>query len=276
MIPPSIPKPAPPHRIGSLLVALSTAAGAAVVPEPDNVVYGSISLDSSPVTAADDEVAVEARRTLDGPALARYVMGSEPGVGNLYSLAIPLVAAATPDMQAGSSTGETLFIVVTDPTGIRAQASYTVGERGEVARLDFGSSGLDGDGNGIGDAWELAYFGAIGQDPAATNANGRSSLENFEAGIPPNVSTERFELHATLQDDKRVVSFLARAAEGAGYAGYTRYYTLESSPDLGSTDWTGVNDHVMLEGANQTVTLETPRVGPPVFYRGVVWVVETP
>jgi hypothetical protein len=47
------------------------------------------------------------------------------------------------------------------------------------------SSGADRDGNGLIDAWELKYFGALGQNPAAPAANGVSLALNSAFGLSP-------------------------------------------------------------------------------------------
>jgi hypothetical protein len=52
----------------------------------------------------------------------------------------------------------------------------------------FGSlppSGADRDGNGLIDAWELQYFGALGQNPAAPGANGVSLALANAFGLSP-------------------------------------------------------------------------------------------
>ncbi|MGA3267662.1 MAG: pre-peptidase C-terminal domain-containing protein [Verrucomicrobiota bacterium] len=50
----------------------------------------------------------------------------------------------------------------------------------------------DTDGNGIPDAWQLEYFGATGQNPDATNADGISNLQAYQDGSnPTNAATLR-------------------------------------------------------------------------------------
>ncbi len=64
-------------------------------------------------------------------------------------------------------------------------------------------SGADRDGNGLIDAWELQYFGALGQNPAAPTANGVSLVVDNAFGLSP-----------TNADPN--VSRLPKAARGAG------------------------------------------------------------
>jgi hypothetical protein len=264
--------PTSPHPWSVLLAAILVCfePAEATLSEPDNLLYGSITLDNAPVTAARTDVVVEARRTLNGPAVASYRMGSNPRVGNLYSLEISLESVSVPLSPNASQTGDALIIVVTDSSGIRAEHSYTAGERGEVLRVDFGSSIPDADGNGLADLWEFANFGATGQDPQAVNANGQTTLENFVAGTNPNDGTSRFKVNAEIESGQRKVWFFARAAEGAGYAGMNRFYTLERSPDLTHGSWAGVPGFIEIPANNQTIIYQAPLTGPPAFYRGIV------
>ncbi len=50
----------------------------ATVPEPDNIIYGTITLGTNLVTAAQTNVIVSASATLNGPAIASYQMGWLP------------------------------------------------------------------------------------------------------------------------------------------------------------------------------------------------------
>lgn len=266
----SILNSAPRRALLAILLGAATTTARAALPEPDNLVYGSITLDNVPVAAARFDVAVEARRTLDGPAISRYRMGSDASLGNFYSLSIVLDSGTGLVRENASTTGDSLFIVVTDDSGVRAQASYTVGARGEVLRLDFGTAVNDADGNGLADLWEIEHFGATNQDPAALAANGKTLLDNFIAGTDPNRSSDFFQVVATLDGGQRQVSFFARAAAGPGYSGLVRYYTLETAANLKSGPWVSVPGYATIRGNNQTVTFSQPLAGPDVFYRGSV------
>jgi hypothetical protein len=265
-----IPKSPHPWSLPLACIVACHLAAAAPLSEPDNLIYGSITLDEVAVTSARTEIVVEARRTLGGPALASYRMGSNPQLGHLYSLEISLESVAVPPSPDSSQTGDALVIVVTDPWGIRAEQAYSVGERGEVLRLDFGSPVIDGDGNGLADLWELANFGATGQNPQAINANGRTTLENFIAGTDPHDVASRFKVNADIEGGERKVWFFACAATGVGYAGMTRFYTLERSPDLTNGSWSGVPGFIDVPANDQTVIHLSPLVGPAAFYRGSV------
>ena len=165
---------------------LFAAVARAVVSEPDNVVYGTIALGTTPVTAADTAVVVEARRTLPGPAIASYRMGDDPAAngGNFYLLRLGLESGAPVADPSASATGDTLFLVVLDASGVRDQKTFTLGARGQITRIDFGN--IDTDHNGLPDEWERSHFGAIGQNPNADfDKDGLTNLQEYQRGTDP-------------------------------------------------------------------------------------------
>ncbi len=251
----------------SLLLAPLAARG--VVSEPDNVLYGSITLNNQPVTSARIDVVVEARRTLNGPAVARYRMGSTLRLGNFYSLRIPVESTPATDPNA-SQTGDNLVIVVSDLSGRRIETSYRVVDRGAVQRLDLGSSAPDSDGDGLPDAWEFANFGNLNSGPNTLAPNGQSTHYNYLTGSDPNNVNSLFRLTLQPSGSQLFVSFFARQSTGVGYESSARYYSLESATNtLGP--WNGLAGYTNLLGNNQTITYQRPLPTTPEFYRGRVW-----
>jgi hypothetical protein len=251
----------------SLLLAPLTAR--AVVSEPDNVLYGAITLSNQPVTSARIDIIVEARRTVNGPAIARYRMGSTLRLGNFYALRIPVESApvTSPDV---SQTGDNLVIVVSDLSGRRIEATYRVADRGSVQRLDLGSSVPDSDGDGLPDSWEFANFGHLNSGPNTLAVNGQSARYNYLTGSDPNNANSLFRVTLQPSGSQLLVSFFARQSAGVGYEGAARYYSLESSTNtLGP--WNGLAGYTNLLGNNQTITYQTPLPTTPEFYRGRVW-----
>ena len=172
------------------LLGLTVAPAMAGIPEPDNVVYGIIVLGTNRVTAANTDVAVEARRTLTGSAIASYQMGSDLAATDYYSLRIRLESLPPVDDPAASTTGTQIYLVVKDATGVRDQKTFAVGERGLITRLDFGD--IDLDKNGLNDEWERRNFGQTGVDPNADpDADGQSNLKEMLAGTNPLVVDTR-------------------------------------------------------------------------------------
>jgi len=148
-----------------LLVILISFASRADISEPDNLLYGTLVLDNQIITAARTDIVIEARRSQGGVPIASYRMGADPRLGSFYRLRLNLEAAPPVTHTNTSRLGDSVFIVVRDASGIRGQTSFTFPERGNVQRVDFGAPVTDSDGNGLPDAWEIAHFGGIGQNP---------------------------------------------------------------------------------------------------------------
>lgn len=243
----------------------------AEITEPDNVLYGAITLNNVPVTAARTDVVIEARRTVGGPAVASYRMGNNPRIGNFYALEIPLESVPPVTDPAASQTGETLIIIVTDVSGLRGQTTYMLGERGQVQRVDFGTANPDSDGDGLPDAWELLHFGNLNQGCDSIAPNGLTLLQNFVCGADPASTNNLFKLSITVSSNQKTISFVARRAEGTGYEGKSRFYSLESAGSLTATSWFGVANFTNLLGNNQTLLFQTTGSNSNAFYRGRAW-----
>jgi hypothetical protein len=143
-----------------------------------------------------------------------------------------------------------------------------VGESAGAQRVDFGSSVPDADADGLPDAWELAHFPGLTQGPNSPGANGQTLQQNFVAGTDPNDPNSGFRLNITQVGNESRVSFLALRAEGPGYAGMTRLYSLETAADPSPTAWTGVSSVTDVAGNNQTVIHSASGGSGPVFFRG--------
>jgi len=251
------------------LLALSSDTHA-TLPEPDNLLYGNITLDGALVTAARTDVIIQARRTTNGPAIASYRMGANPALGNFYSLRL-LLESVTPIAGTNASQiAESLFIVVTDGSGLRTQTSYTIPDRGVAQRVDFGAAAVDSDADGLPDAWELQHYANLSQSSGSVAPNGHTALQNFVAGAVPSDPASFFKVNVALVGNERRVSFNALRAAGAGYDGRLRHYALESSANP-SGPWAGVSGFSDIIGDDQIVTLQSVSSASPVYYRGRVW-----
>lgn len=239
--------------------------------EPDNVLYGAITISNVAVTAARTDVVVEARRLIDGSAVASYRMGANPRIGNFYALEVRLESQPPVSDSAASQTGDSLIIVVSDASGVRGQTTHILGERGQVQRVDFGTALPDSDGDTLPDAWELLHFGNLNQNGNSIAANGATVLQNFISGADPSSTNGLFKLNVAISNNQRIVSFLARRAEGTGYEGRTRFYSLETGAGLTAVSWTGVANFTNVLGNNQTLLFQTTSTNSPIFYRGHVW-----
>lgn len=251
--------------LGCILL-LTTIPARAGLSEPDNILYGTISLGGQLITSEYLDVVVQARRSINGPAVASYRMGDNPQLGNLYYLKIPTESGGPVTDTNASLSGDTLYIAVSDSTGLRTNQTYTLSGRGWVQRLDFGAAVPDADGNGLPDAWEQLYFGSAGQNPLAVRANGLTTLQNYIAGTATN---EFFRVNMSLSSGQRIVSFQSHAATGVGYEGMSRIYALEYTTNLGAT-WLGVPSYTNVLGNSQTLFYTEPGTNPAKFYRGQV------
>lgn len=108
------------------------------VPEPDNVYYGQVYIGTNQITAANTEVVIEARRTPAGAALASYRMGANPAFANNYSLRVNLESVAPIGNSQAFQSGDSLYLTLTDATGVRDQKAANIGARGQLTRVDFG------------------------------------------------------------------------------------------------------------------------------------------
>jgi hypothetical protein len=248
------------------LAAMTAQAG---LPEPDNLVFGTIAINGKAVTAADTDVRVEARRAISGPAIATYRMGDSRLAGDLfYQLRLPLESIPATNT-ANFSLGETLFIFVFKGTNIINQGGFQIAEWGDVARIDFGAS-VDTDSDGIPDGWEKLYFGG---DAPETDGNGFSSFDEYLQGATPNNPSTLFHLNVQqIGPGQPMVSFLARRATGIGYEGRSRFYSLEYSTNLFGGSWSSIGSFDRILARDQTVQFSSPfPTNAPVFFRGRVW-----
>jgi hypothetical protein len=93
----------------------------------------------------------------------------------------------------GSSTGTSFKV-----TGLAPSSAYgiTVRAKDAAGNLSAASTSLqvttitDVDGNGISDAWEMAYFGGIGVDPQAdSDGDGLTNAQDYLVGRNPSVTS---------------------------------------------------------------------------------------
>jgi hypothetical protein len=257
-----------------LAACLSTLSLEAGVLLPDHILYGTIAIQNRPVTRAQTEVVIEARRAENGPVLASYRMGAEPRLGEvLYQLRVPLEEAPR-SSEAFAQPDETLLITVRDSRGVQFRTTHRLTEPGVALRLDFGAS-LDTGNDGVPDAWELARLGAVNPDLGRdSDGDGVVDRDEYTAGTLPLDASDVFRL-AVLSDEpgKIQVQFRALAPVGPGYDGRHRYYALESRTNLMTGAWQPVENHRRIQGANQWVEFEQRVVGdePPPFFRARVW-----
>jgi hypothetical protein len=241
------------------------------LPLPDHVLYGTIAFGVRPVTSADTDVVIEARRSLNGPVLASYRMGRTPRLGeHYYELRLALEDEVSSPRAA--AVGETLLVIVRSARGIQHQAAHVITDAGTAQRLDFGAV-PDTDGDGVPDGWELAALGTAGGDLTRdTDGDLASDAAEYAAGTSPTNPADVFRLAVQRDGGGLMVSLRALAAQGAGYEGRRRYYALESAPDPAAGPWQPLTNYSRILGANQFVVYREPAgTNPPAFFRARVW-----
>jgi hypothetical protein len=256
----------------TFLLLFIAASAPAAVPVPDHLLYGTIAINGRPVTRTDTGITIEARRSAFGPVLASYRMGSRPANGDFYySLRIP-VAKSADASPAQAALGESVTITVRTSTGIAHQAVHSVTEPGVALRLDFGA-GVDTNGDGVPEGWELATFGTSGANlNRDSDGDGASDRAEYFAGTQPTNPGDVFRLALTQDGANLQVAFRALRTAGIGFEARTRYYALESTLDPSRGPWTPVPNMSRIAGNGQLQIHSEPKgTNGPSFFRARVW-----
>jgi hypothetical protein len=120
---------------------------------------------------------------------------------------------------------------------------------------------LDANHNGISDAWEQEYFGAVTTNRTRltyTSANGMSDYANFIAGLNPTNPASRFDFSSATVQSNGLVQLRWTVVTN-------RLYQVNASPDLNS--WSPVTGWLQAtSGATMDYTTTNSAAGPK-FYR---------
>lgn len=159
----------------------------AQIPEPDNVLYGTVSLDSELLTSSNNEVTISIEN--QGEEIASYTLGDSPDLDSRYIVSIPMSSEVT-HTDNYARIGDRLTVRYRSGTTFANVGEYIVTERGAATELNIAvlSSQLvegvdlnanDTDGDGIPDHVELAN-GLNPFDPAdALNDSDEDGLDNL-------------------------------------------------------------------------------------------------
>lgn len=103
---------------------------------------------------------------------------------------------------------------------------------------------------------------------ADTDGDGLTDVQEYVFGSNPALPEAGSLLTPAAAGNGLTLSFVARQAAGLGYAGLTRYYSVETTTDLADpTAWTPLAGYSNLVGANQTVAITPPTGARRCFYR---------
>jgi hypothetical protein len=259
--------------IGCITAALIPISSHAGLPLPDHIVFGTIAISNQPITSANTDVIVEARRASNAPVVSSYTMGSAARLGTYYYELRFQLEDASPSSAQVLLPGDQLLLTVRDANGVQFSMPYQIPNQGTVARLDFGSS-VDANGNGVPDGWELAYLGTNNADVNLdSDGDGVPNWAEYVGGTNPTNADDSFYIEVTSAGNQVQVSFHTLAATGVGYEGMQRYYALESSTDLNSNRWQSLPNLSRVPGNGQTVVYSEPTGGTNgmTYFRARVW-----
>ena len=122
--------------------------------------------------------------------------------------------------------------------------------------------------------WRSSHFtveeisGGMADDEDDFDGDGFDNVEEYTFGTDPKVCTPSILIGSAVPGNQFNLSFLARSAAGAGYAGRTRKYTLEKSNNIADPDsWQGVAGFVEIVGAGQSISASFPFAPPRTYFR---------
>ncbi len=245
-------RPAHCRRPAALGAALfSTLAALAFPPAPHHQVYGLVRDElGNPLNAPGAQVLLESEGT--SAVRSTISIAAEPGVN--YRLNIPLDSGATPDLYKPSALRPAvpfrMRVQIGNATYLPIEmigVSKLFSRPGESSRVDL-TLGIDSDGDGLPDAWELALIAASGGTGTLadigpkddTDGDGLNNLGEYLAGTYAFDPADGFALA------------IASAGGGRSLLEFTairgRSYFIQASPDM--ANWTPVTFTVSTDPAN--------------------------
>jgi autotransporter-associated beta strand protein len=192
------------------------------------------------------------------------------GLSHLYD-GTPKAATATTEPSGLTVT----FTYDGSPAEPSSPGSYAVvATLNELNYTGAGSGTLVIDVGSI-TAWQLAHFtsdelaAGLAADNVDADGDGFTNLAEYALGTNPRTADPSpLTLALEANNNNFTLTFIARSAAGAGYAGLTRKYDLECSPDPTTPGtWLGVPGFTKLVGDDKPVLVTLPIAEPQQFYR---------
>ena len=173
-----------------------------------------------------------------------------------------------PDLGA-FNTLATTRVIYFEPANQSIQTAALRHQQAQTPLLVAAATFLgDSDCDGLADAWELSVFGnLIHSGTADDDGDGASNEAEYIAGTNPTSSASYPSLNISSSSGQANIVFAALKADGVGYAGLSRYYTLQERADLAQGPWNPVPGYTDILATNQTVTYTAPLAGSRHFYR---------
>ena len=147
-----------------VLLMLPAAVALAVIPEPDNIIFGDITLDGVAITATNTDVSIVVEYA--DKELASYTMGSKELANNKYLLEISLDSILQRN-ESSVRDGDLLVLYYKTANSRVKAAEVVVNERGTRMEVNLNlqsedlviaadNSAIDSDEDGISDVYEVA------------------------------------------------------------------------------------------------------------------------
>ena len=179
--------------VGLMLACAISLQAIAGIPEPSNVLYGTVSINGQPVGAGED-VTVIARVAGSQDPVGTYHMGANPQAGDNYVLPIRIESLADGSTQSRNAAivGDTVEILLQQGTGTpEVVDALVISARGVVASLALSLGGttclgdLDGDGDtDLADLGILlADFGCMPPPNCVGDLDGDGDTDLADLGI---------------------------------------------------------------------------------------------
>jgi hypothetical protein len=123
-------------------------------------------------------------------------------------------------------------------------------------------------------SWRAVHFrpeeiaDGSADDGADADGDGFSNRAEYTLGTDPCAFTPQPLVITPAAGNQFTLSFVARSATGAGYAGLTRRYAVEASADLTDPDsWQVLSGHTNIIGDGSTIEISVTGDAPRKFHR---------
>ncbi len=128
-----------------------------------------------------------------------------------------------------------------------------------TAPLQINKSEFSGDSDGdmIPDNWELTFFSDLTHsatdDDDKIMQDGANNLTEYIAGTDPIDPSSFPKINISNTNNNILIQFDTTKANGAGYEGYSRFYSLKISTSLVNDTWEYVSGYSNIIGTNQSI-----------------------